>query len=56
MNKEKSFLEKAKQQGFTPTLQGNWVVWKPTLPTDLMLGAMKLNQDKVAEIIKDTTK
>lgn len=35
--KTEAFLAKAREAGCTPSIQGNWVVFTPTLPVNLIL-------------------
>lgn len=52
MSKEKEFLDKAKSKGYTPSVEVNWVVWRPAMPIDMLQECLNLNQDKLAELIK----
>lgn len=53
MSKEKDFLDKAGLNGYTPFLDGGWIVWKPVLPIELMMESMNLDPNKLAKLIEE---
>lgn len=41
-------IERAKQAGCHPSLEGDWLVWKPCLPIDILMEAVDLNTEIAA--------
>jgi len=52
MEQAAKLIERAQQVGCHATLEGNWVVWRPALPVDLLMESMDVNAE-VAEIVRD---
>lgn len=46
----KELLRKAKEAGCVPTKEGEWVVFRPPLPAELLLDASKLGNE-IAELV-----
>lgn len=44
-------LDRAAELGCKPTIQGNWVVFKPPLPADLILHASVVS-DQIARLLR----
>ncbi len=45
-------LREAKKAGCAPSLHGNWVVFKPPLPTPLLMLAVKIGSELAAEVMR----
>lgn len=46
-----TLIAEAEALGYVPTLQGDWVVWPPALPVELILRAMPL-AGEIARILQ----
>lgn len=48
-------IELAEQAGCHATIEGSWVVWRPALPANLLIGSIDVNTE-IAEIILRQTR
>lgn len=46
-----SVIERARKAGCVATITGDWVVWKPALPIDILMDAVNVNKE-IAEIVR----
>jgi len=46
------FIAEAQAIGCTPSLKGDWVVWQPPLPTEMLMRSMPINNE-IAAILQE---
>lgn len=52
----KAFLELARDRGCVAALSGNWVVFSPPLPVELVLQAMPLSEEMASILAEQEPK